>query len=355
MCSADDYSAACLVSRNWREALAKIKRRRNWVPSLAYGFIRGRQLDGSLSDGDPKTGVYAITTMRVLAGWGSVSQQRWSYPRGRPAPWPLVEPPGLDAIAKFNRSLGHFQVRDLDDARRCIFERMFVSCCCLPIHAGWAKAPGGLISMPSTDVPLDGRHHSVCLEGYDDHTQFFKFWNNWGSGWGQGGYGYLPYQYFTSFVEEAWTFIMPLGYQCPPRKKDDLVILERGFVNRLGNPWFVIDLWKTTDGTRIGWCMVTVRNDWFEVEDFFIRPEYADDSGHRSLLLTRILRMAEERLLSVRFWIPQADTHYRSANFATINNVIREGRLTVKPSGVTWATYRAERRLRAFVAAPWHD
>lgn len=322
--------------------MAKLKRPRNWAPSLVYGFVRARQLDGSLADG-PRVGVYGISSMRVHAGWGLVSAKRWSYPRSRPLPWPLPESPGLDRIARFNRSLGHFRARDVDDARRCISHTRGLPVCCLPIHAGWAKPRDGIISLPSATTPLDGRSHSVCLEGYNDNNQFFKFWNSWGSGWGENGYGYLPYEYFTLFVQDAWALSRPLGYQCPKGLDQQFVILERGFINCLGNPWFVIDLWNTIEGIRIGWCMATVRNEWFEVEDFFIRPDHSDNQIHRQMLVRRVFRMSIDRGLPVRFWIPHADIHYRGANFATINSVLREAKLAVKASGVTWAAYRAER------------
>ena len=40
--------------------------------------------------------------------------------------------------------------------------------------------------------------HGVCLVGWDDATKNFKFINSWGTQWGQGGYGYLPYSYIEN-------------------------------------------------------------------------------------------------------------------------------------------------------------
>jgi len=37
--------------------------------------------------------------------------------------------------------------------------------------------------------------HAVLLVGYDDKTKVFKFQNSWGVGWGDKGYGYIPYDY----------------------------------------------------------------------------------------------------------------------------------------------------------------
>ncbi len=43
---------------------------------------------------------------------------------------------------------------------------------------------------------MNGRlsgHHAICLVGYDDSKQAFKFMNSWGTRWGFGGYGWISY------------------------------------------------------------------------------------------------------------------------------------------------------------------
>jgi C1A family cysteine protease len=44
-----------------------------------------------------------------------------------------------------------------------------------------------------------------CAVGYDDNKKLIKFKNSWGTGWGQNGYGYLPYSYIRDFMWDAWT------------------------------------------------------------------------------------------------------------------------------------------------------
>lgn len=63
----------------------------------------------------------------------------------------------------------------------------------------------GVIPMPVGAV-IGG--HAVLFVGYDDSKSMFKFKNSWGTSWGDNGYGYLPYKYFTSGnVIEAWTVL----------------------------------------------------------------------------------------------------------------------------------------------------
>lgn len=40
--------------------------------------------------------------------------------------------------------------------------------------------------------------HAICLVGFDDSRQAFKFINSWGFLWGLGGYGYISYDMFLS-------------------------------------------------------------------------------------------------------------------------------------------------------------
>jgi hypothetical protein len=85
--------------------MRKLKRKRFWQISRVYGFVRTRQLEGTLASG-PKVGVFMINANRVMAGWGTVSEKRWPYPKN--SKWPIAEPPGLDKIAKFNKIFAYF-------------------------------------------------------------------------------------------------------------------------------------------------------------------------------------------------------------------------------------------------------
>ena len=53
--------------------------------------------------------------------------------------------------------------------------------------------------------------HAICVVGYDDDTQLFKFKNSWSNSWGDNGYGYLPYEFMgmvdnhNQLICEAWS------------------------------------------------------------------------------------------------------------------------------------------------------
>ena len=61
-------------------------------------------------------------------------------------------------------------------------------------------------------VPMPGKHesvlggHAVLVCGYNDAKQWFIVRNSWGSGWGDKGYFYMPYAYFTNptLTSDIW-------------------------------------------------------------------------------------------------------------------------------------------------------
>lgn len=70
-------------------------------------------------------------------------------------------------------------------------------------YSNFYNSVRGVIPMPSGQI-IGG--HAVLFVGYDDAKSRFKFKNSWGPSWGDNGYGYLPYAYFTSGnVSEVWT------------------------------------------------------------------------------------------------------------------------------------------------------
>jgi C1A family cysteine protease len=63
----------------------------------------------------------------------------------------------------------------------------------------------GVVPMPvGPDDSVGG--HAVMAVGYDDARGLVKFQNSWSASWGDVGFGYLPYEYFTTgLAHDMWT------------------------------------------------------------------------------------------------------------------------------------------------------
>ena len=66
----------------------------------------------------------------------------------------------------------------------------------------------GFIKTPNlnTDDLIGG--HSLIIIGFDDTTRLYTFINTWGNSWGDGGFGYIPYEYVNNIELADEFYIM---------------------------------------------------------------------------------------------------------------------------------------------------
>jgi C1A family cysteine protease len=68
-------------------------------------------------------------------------------------------------------------------------------------------AETGVVPMPKSNEQIVGGHCVVAV-GYDTPSRRFIVRNSWGDGWGDKGYCYLPWAFFTmsqnSLASDIW-------------------------------------------------------------------------------------------------------------------------------------------------------
>ena len=81
-------------------------------------------------------------------------------------------------------------------------------------------AATGDIPMPSWMDRIKGAvgGHAVLGVGYDDNLQRIRFKNSWGIGWGDSGFGTLPYAYFSdsALSSDYWALQADASYVFVP-------------------------------------------------------------------------------------------------------------------------------------------
>ena len=278
-----------------------------------------------------------------MAGWGCVAEWRWPQPR-KPVVWPPNEPPGLDRIARFNRTRAHFRIRSVSDAKVCLW-RAGPFGFSVPITGQWRIAPNGVIALPRDRGEFEDLGHAVTAVQYDDRTRLFKFINSWGPDWGEGGMGYLPYEYFDAYVSDAWfESPMKLGHWLPVPTPERFAKEVRSFVNALNHLCVAIDLWDTIDDIRIGWCFMTFRDGYLDVEDYFLRPGF-HGTDHQVQLARSVSDVVSQQDLPLRVWVAHADYHPNATNVENVRDFLRSTGITVRRSPHTWAAYVGETQL----------
>jgi GNAT superfamily N-acetyltransferase len=65
------------------------------------------------------------------------------------------------------------------------------------------RAPNGRLSLPPAGDKSIGLH-CVPIDSFDQSTESFRFFNNWGLEWGERGYGYVTMEYLNKYHHETF-------------------------------------------------------------------------------------------------------------------------------------------------------
>jgi C1A family cysteine protease len=166
--------------------------------SRLFVYKMARQLDGFTGD----TGAYVRSAIKALRVFGAPPERYWPYNISK---FDLDPPAFSFAYGQSFRAIRYFR---LDRAGRrpadllSMIKSMIAAA--LPVVFGylvysWGNSRGEF-PMPDRNAdPYGG--HAVLAVGYDDAREIegyrgaLKIRNSWGTGWGERGYGWLPYGY----------------------------------------------------------------------------------------------------------------------------------------------------------------
>ncbi len=183
-----------------KEYQEKLKRDRLIELSPRYVYHHCKLLDG-IPD---REGTYPRVAMKVLAKRGVCLEECWPY-----RPYQTDDPcPEADEQAKLYRIKSYARLAGIAEMERSLAANgPFLAG--VEVFSSWLEGRGrrtGVIPMPkSRERSLGG--HAVCVVAYSEERQVMKFKNSWGTRWGDGGYGTLPFEYLEAHLLDAWSAV----------------------------------------------------------------------------------------------------------------------------------------------------
>lgn len=216
------------------------------MPSRMFAYYNTRVLDGDVrSDG----GGTIRNANKALAKWGVCPESEWPYVEKDL----LTKAPDtayIDAAPNMITNYAAVQ-QDLDSIKTVLANGF-------PVQIGFtvyesfesdAANTTGIIPMPdlATEGVLGG--HAVLIVGYADSitvgggtiSNVFITRNSWGTSWGDKGYFYMPYPYFTdaNLASDLWVINAVPGPKPgpnppPPVPSTSGILLTDSFLNSQG-------------------------------------------------------------------------------------------------------------------------
>jgi C1A family cysteine protease len=170
------------------------------------------------------TGAYLRTTMGALVLFGVPPEKYWPYTDSKPE-YDREPTAFCYAFAQSYQALQYFRLDQPNDLpRKKLLSRIKAMLLAgLPVMFGFSVYSSisqahvsGMIPYPSPGDDRSGGH-AVLAVGFNDDIEIknengseeptvgaIKIRNSWGTGWGAGGYGWLPYKYVLQGLAVDW-------------------------------------------------------------------------------------------------------------------------------------------------------
>lgn len=165
----------------------------DFVPSRLFIYYGEREREGTT---DSDAGAEIHDGIKVVMALGAPSEADWPYDVGKFAARP---PPQVyvSALQDVVRSAARVD-QTVDALRACVAAAWPVvfGIQLYESFEGSAVERTGLVPMPGSGEKVIGGHCMVVV-GYDHPRRLFQVRNSWGTGWGDGGNCWLPYDYLT--------------------------------------------------------------------------------------------------------------------------------------------------------------
>ena len=152
----------------------------------------------SLRSNKPGPGMYVDEALNIVKDKGTCLESYMPYTQ---------EPEGMPSVSAYKNALG-FKALSVSylpwstssvESFKTYMSQGNVGVIAIPVYSDFDYLNSENPIYDEYDPITYRGSHAICIIGYEDTKQAFKFINSWGSHYGIGGYGYISYNLFNEF------------------------------------------------------------------------------------------------------------------------------------------------------------
>lgn len=165
-----------------------------FTPSRLFIYYNERVLEGTV---DQDSGAQIRDAVKALAKWGAPPETDYPYDVSQ-----FTVKPSVQAYADATKfeALSYARVTSATSHWQSVLAAKHPIIIGFTVYQSFEDVGGdGVVPMPDlNEKPLGG--HCVLVTGYQkiNGKLYFRIRNSWGSGWADGGYCWMPAQYFKT-------------------------------------------------------------------------------------------------------------------------------------------------------------
>lgn len=173
--------------------------------SALFQYYEARVADGMQWE-KIDAGAYIRDSMDRLRAVGIPPASNWKYNAKLFAKKPT---PSVYKAAKAWKLGAHYKIMSLTELLRALASNCAVVGGISVYDSMMTPAVErtGVVPMPRQSEEMLGGH-AVYFDHYSQATRLIRFQNSWGEGWGDNGYGYIPFEYFRpDLADDFWAMV----------------------------------------------------------------------------------------------------------------------------------------------------